>query len=162
MSFDKAQLKKAVEHLAFDEYHFRCYAHLLRGGRLRPTVEQAFIYSLLLHFRILLDFFYGKPEKDDVSVNHFRRCFREFETAFPSTLPKLDDADALSKNLNKRLVHFTATRWEKRAPSMKYYARYFGRIEKLIAAFQMALPEDVRQVFAEWLQRWERMHPGTV
>jgi hypothetical protein len=41
--------------------HFRCYVDMYRAGKLLryPTISQAVVYSLLLHFRVLLAFFYG-------------------------------------------------------------------------------------------------------
>jgi hypothetical protein len=166
VTFDEDQLKKAVKYLAFDVHHFRCYARLHREGRLRacaPTVGQAVLYSLLLHFRLLLDFFYGPPRFDDCWAGHFR-VFPGFAAAFPSEIlePTPEDARAVSVNLNKRLAHLTATRWEKKAPPMNYYDKYFDGIEKLIVAFQAALPDDVRRVFTTAVREWEGKHPGTI
>lgn len=54
---DIADQKKAVVHLAFEVYHFRCYRRLFGNSRLIPVARQAVIYSLLLHERVLLGFF---------------------------------------------------------------------------------------------------------
>jgi hypothetical protein len=166
MTFSEEQLKQAVEHLAFDVQHFRCYVRLHREGQLRkcsPTVSQAVIYSLLLHLRLLLDFFYGPPRYDDCWVGHFR-SLPGFAAKFPSEIlvPAPEDARALSVNLNKRLAHFTAIRWEVQAPAMDFYDRYFDGIENLIGAFQAALPVEIRQVFTEAIGQWERRHPAVV
>jgi len=163
VTFDKDQLKKAVEHLAFEVQHFRCYARLHRENRLgasTPTVAQAVRYSLLLHFRLLLDFFYGRAQSDDCSVDHFK-ALPGFAAAFGSK-PEPKDVATVREDLNKRLAHLTATRWEKKAPPMDYYEKHFDRIENLMVRFQAALPDDVRQVFINEVGEWERKHPGTI
>ena len=43
---------------------------------------------------------------------------------------------------------------------MNFYEKYFDEIEHLIAAFQAALPDDVRQGFTKELSKWEGRHPG--
>ncbi len=83
---EKDQLKQAVRHLAFDVYHFRCYRRLHHEGRLSacaPAVSQAVRYSLLLHVRVLLNFFTGPPRKDDCWVGHFKE-FAGIEVAHKS------------------------------------------------------------------------------
>jgi len=124
MFFDRTELAIAAHHLAFDIHHFRFYARLHKEGRLTafgPAVHQAFLYSLLLHFRILLDFFYKEPLQDDCCVGHFR-ALPEFEAAFPPAMyiPPVGARD-VSVNLNKRLAHMTATRWREKQPHMAYY-----------------------------------------
>jgi hypothetical protein len=166
MTFDEGQLAKAVNHLAFDVYHFRCYTRLYREGRLTtcaPTAAQAVIYSLLLHLRLLLDFFYGPPKLDDCWVGHFS-VLPGFTASFgaPSGAPTRDDARTLSGNLHKRLAHLTATRWEKEAPPMNYYNTYLDGIDHLLTTFEAALPKNVRQVFANGLRDWERKHPAAI
>jgi hypothetical protein len=165
MVFEKDELEKAARDIAFDMYHFRLYVRLQRSGNLwacNQTVNQAIIYSLLLHFRILLDFFYREATQDDCCVGHFRG-FKEFAVAFPPDIHVAPDgAWEVSFNLNKRLAHFTATRWREEQPEMAYYERYFDGIETLIAAFQRALPSDIRETFTEALGRWETVHPATI
>jgi hypothetical protein len=165
MAFTEAELKKAVTHLAFDVYHFRCYARLHREGQLQgcaPTVSQAVIYALLLHLRLLLDFFYGPPMKDDFWVGHFN-VLPGFASNFPPiTDPKPDEARALSNNLNKWLAHLTATRWEKPQPTMAFYDQYFDGIEKILTSFEAALPDDARQAFTKAHTRWEKSHPANL
>jgi hypothetical protein len=120
MEFTEADLKRAVPHLAFDMQHFRCYLKLHRNTKLQracPAASQAVVYSLLLHLRLLLDFFYGPPKKDDCWAGHFG-VLPGFSAAFSSRAasPTRDQAREVSTNLHKRLAHLTATRWEKRAP----------------------------------------------
>lgn len=161
MSFEKEALKKAAKHIAFDMYHFRLYERMYKGRSpsITPTIHQAVIYSLLLHFRVLLDFFYRKPTQDDCGVGHFR-VLPEFDAAFPAAfqLPP-NGAREISISLNKRLAHFTATRWTERQPDMEHYAKHFDRINTLIDSFQEALPQDMQQVFLTSMHEWRRRHP---
>jgi len=163
MVLDKVELRKSLDHLAFDVQHFRCYIDLRnnsRLGQLCPAARQAVVYSLLLHLRLLLDFFYGPPRLDDCWVGHFR-VLPGFSRVFPSKLSKGDAARELSIHLHKRLAHLTATRWRKRAPSMTYYEKYFQQIDELIDIFGKALPDDLRASFEVELKRWEKVHPST-
>jgi hypothetical protein len=159
MLFTEAELKKAVVHLAFDVHHFRCYVELHETTNIRqicPAASQAVVYSLLLHLRLLLDFFYGPAKKDDCCVEHFR-VLTGFSAAFPPNIvsPTPSEARQVSMNLHKRLAHLTATRWKERAPSMDFYQKYFDTVDKLIGKFEAALPDDVRAIFLSELHRWE-------
>jgi hypothetical protein len=163
MTFEKPELKKALVELAFDVQHFRCYVQLYKNTKLQrvcPAAYQAVLYSMLLHFRLLLDFFYGKPKKDDCSVRHFR-ILQGFSTAFPASL-LLAPPDKVSFNLHKRLAHLTATRWEQPRPSMDHYEKHFDQVNKLLNLFQAALPADMRMVFISELNKWENRHPATM
>jgi hypothetical protein len=162
MQFDKDQLKKAVKELAFEVQHFRCYVQMHRNATLdgHPTDTQAVRYALLLHMRILLDFFFGPTREDGVGVGHFRRTLPEFGAKFPKIkTPKPRDAGEVRVNLHKRLAHLTASRWEKQTPDMEYYAKHFDDMDALIVSFQDALPHTLRTVFVDSLRVWERRHP---
>ncbi len=164
--FTEEDLKKAVIHLAFDVQHFRCYVTLHKNTELRqacPAASQAVAYSLLLHLRLLLDFFYGPPKKDDCWVGHFG-VLPGFSAAFSSRAasPTRHEAREISINLHKRLAHLTATRWQKSAPSMNYYQQYFDDMDKLIDKFEAALPGDVRRLFVTNMHKWENRHPAII
>src|SRR5260370_25832012 len=111
--------------------HFRIYVH--RYGQYMHSKEhracyQAMIYSLLLHFRLLLHFFYGSPRGDDCCAKHFR-ILPGFEVAFPPSIHERPIwEEDLRKHLNKRLAHFTATRWTENQPPMNYYAARFTEV----------------------------------
>jgi hypothetical protein len=160
---DEAQLKEALKHLAFDVYHYHCYSKLHHEGRLTcpPVLSQAVIYALLLHLRLLLDFFYKTPKRDDIGVDHFR-VFPEFDAAFPSRIldPDPNDVRQVSFSLNKRLAHFTATRWTETQKPMQFYDKYFTSIDKLLVMFEAALPDGPRQIFVNTVRDWERKHPA--
>jgi hypothetical protein len=79
----------------------------------------------------------------------------EFAAAFPPPITKPAGAETLSKNLNKRLAHLTATRWRERQPDMSFYERYFDGIQTHMAAFQEALPIELRNSFLENMQVFE-------
>ncbi|MFI5108575.1 MAG: hypothetical protein ACHP78_07005 [Terriglobales bacterium] len=157
MSLTSEELAKAVPHLAFDFFHFRFYTRHLKDGslaRCSPAVQQAVLYALLLHFRVLWDFFYEPPIKDDCTVAHFR-VFPKFAASFPSTITKPAGAATLSRNLNKRLAHLTATRWREPQPGMTFYERYFDDIEAHMAAFQEALPAELQNSLVQNMQLFE-------
>jgi hypothetical protein len=161
-----ADLEEALKHLAFDVHHFRSYACLYREGALAscsPLIAQGVRYSLLLHFRVLLNFFNAPPRRDDNRwVGNFRQ-FSRIEELFKSGVltpnPKLKE---VAVHLNKRLAHFTATRWKEKAPDMAFYAKHFHEIEQRITAFQTGLPAEMRQFFSDALNDWERKHPAVL
>lgn len=165
MQFNEDQLKDAVREFAFDVQHFRCYVKMHRSGMLNghPSVAQAVRYSLLLHLRVVLDFFYGPTRQDGVGVGHFRKTFPAFGTRFRKIkVPKPADAERIRMNLHKRLAHLTSTRWEVRAPAMNYYDSYFDDTDALLIAFKDALPSDVQQVFLKGLLDWDSKHPAAI
>jgi hypothetical protein len=165
MRYTSDELKKAVKEIAFDMQHFRCYVEMHRAGKLlrHRTISQAVVYSLLLHLRVLLAFFYGPVSRDDVWVGDFGETFPSFQFKFqPIVVPAPDDARDVSFQLNKRLAHLTATRWRKKAPSMDFYGKYFDGVEALIMRFQDALPDDVKAIWTVEMARWGKLHPPVV
>lgn len=164
-AFTVDELKRAVEHLSFEMQHFRCYSKLYSNSdleRLSGAAHQAVRYALLLHLRLLVDFFYMEAEQDDCHVDHFN-VLDGFEADFPASI-HLHSARSkkLSVDLNKLLAHFTATRWEKYRPPMNDYDEFIPTIDDLITRFEAALPEDVRQVYLKHYRYWEYSHPATV
>jgi len=155
MPIRKDELHKALEHLAFDICHFRLYVERLKSGSKQDRADsQAMLYALLLHVRLLIDFFYGKPTHDDCCVCHFD-LLDGFEQAFPASLRKEPKWKAdISGHLNKRLAHLTASRWRETRPAMDHYARHFGTILDLISRFEQALPPGSRQVWDRGKRMW--------
>ena len=162
--FSVDQLKKAVEHLSFEMQHFRCYSKLYSNDDLRRfsgAAHQAVRYALLLHLRLLIDFFYGEATQDDCHVDHFN-VLDGFEAAFPASIHLHSARNRkMSVDLNKLLAHMTATRWEKNRPPMDDYDKFILTISDLITRFEAALPEDVRQVYLKHYRSWECSHPAT-
>jgi hypothetical protein len=155
----ESELAIAVQHLAFDFFYFRLYSGLNRDfgfGISNPAASQAVTYALLLHFRVILDFFYtAQPKKDDCCVTHFLQLSPAFKANFPA-LARPTWLKEVRDNLHKRLAHMTATRWRERQPDMDYYRKYFGDIDDLTETFLKALPADLRTAFdSEW-NRFER------
>ena len=80
----ESELPIAVKHLAFDLFYFGLYRSLIKDFMFvltNPAASQAITYALLLHFRVILDFFYTtQPIKDDccvtVSYTH-QMCIRD-------------------------------------------------------------------------------------
>jgi hypothetical protein len=92
-------------------------------------------------------------------VTHFR-VLPEFAAKFAETIPESERAAAVRSNLNKRLAHFTATRWRTTAPEFGPYEDCFPEIEKLLVAFEAVLPSGAHRVFAENRAFWEAQHPA--
>jgi hypothetical protein len=145
MTFTEVDLRSAVNHLAFDMFHFKHYAAthqtLLHDANHR-VCYQATIYSMLLHFRVFLHFFYGQPKRDDCCAEHFR-ILPGFEQKFPASLHAVPIwEEELRIHLNKRLAHFTATRWKQNQPPLAYYTARFPEILDLVNRFEAALPGE--------------------
>src|ERR1700685_3733691 len=125
VTFPESDLLHAGEHLAFDVFYFRLYADRYRTYRSDMQYKeshQAVLYALLLHFRLLLHFFYGKPQHDDCCAEHFR-SLPGFEAGFPPEIHTVPPWEGeVRRHLNKRLAHFAATRWKTPRPDMDYYA----------------------------------------
>lgn len=165
-AFTVDELKKAVEHLSFEMQHFRCYSKLHRNAefaRFGGATHQAVGYALLLHLRLLIDFFYREAQQgDDCKVDHFN-VLDGFEAAFPASIHlHSPQTRQMSVYLNKLLAHMTAIRWEKSTrPPMSDYYEFLPTIDDLITRFEAALPEDVRQVYLKHYRYWEYFHPAT-
>jgi hypothetical protein len=164
-AFDVGELTKAVEHLAFEMQHFRCYSKLHGNddlARLCPAARQAVMYALLLHLRLLIDFFYKDATQDDCTVDHFN-ILDGFQAKFPASIHTNDaNVKKMSTDLNKLLAHVTAARWEKPRPPMNEYDKFNPTIDNLIAPCEMALPEGIRLVFLSHYTKWESAHQPIV
>src|SRR5437879_6421158 len=87
-AFSVEELKEAVKHLAFEMQHFRCYSKLYSNedlARFSRAARQAVMYSLLLHLRLLIAFFFSEATQDDCHVDHFN-ILPGFQAAFPATI----------------------------------------------------------------------------
>jgi hypothetical protein len=117
---------------------------------------QAAVYALLIHLRLIVDFFFEKPKHDDVSVLHFREM-EDFDHG--SDLAKVAPPNGikeLREHLNKRLAHLTATRWREQAPRIEYYAGFFESVESHLDAFENTLPADFKARYEKALRLWDR------
>jgi hypothetical protein len=151
------ELTKAAEHIAFEIQHFRCYAILHNDPALRavsPAASQAVGYALLLHLRVLIEFFFCEPEQDDCHVVHFH-ALPGFTAAFPPyTHERTKHTDEVAKYLNKLLAHFTANRWEEHRPAWKYYEEYSPVIAELANKFETALQGEAKVAYDRGQRRW--------
>lgn len=157
-TFSADELATAAKHIAFEIHHFRCYAVLKNDQRLRsvsPAASQAVGYALLLHMRVLIDFFFTKPELDDCHVVHFR-VLPGFTAAFPPDIHKRTQQTAeVLEHLNKLLAHFTANRWEDRRPDWSVYDKYTPIIENLATRFEGALQGDAKAGYDKGRTLWQ-------
>ncbi len=151
------ELIQAAEQIAFEIQHFRCYSALKSNNDLSalcPAASQAVGYALLLHLRILIEFFFSEPEQDDCHVVHFR-VIVGFTDAFPSAIhERTTRTDEVVKYLNKLLAHFSATRWEEHRPAWDYYDEYSPTIEALSARFEQALPGEFKSAYEKGYRKW--------
>ena len=156
-SFEEKELMSAATDVAFEMASFRFYSRVYRGEIRPPTFSracsQAMNYALLVHLRVLLGFFHGQPKNDDCCVQHFARLAGFANSFSPQVHLSAEERKELRQNLNRRLAHFSATRWEKTQRSMGYYAKSFKHVEAQIAAFENALPAAIRAAFTEATQR---------
>jgi hypothetical protein len=162
--FTPDELAKAAEHIAFEIRHFRCYAELKDDHRLSeicPAATQAVGYALLMHLRVLIEFFFCEPEQDDCHVVHFREL-PGFTKGFPPSIhEQTSRTDEVARHLNKLMAHFTATRWEKRRPPWDYYDEYAPAIRDLASRFESALTGNVRAAYYKGYKKWGH-HTSTV
>lgn len=139
--------------------HFRLYAATYR--LLKGACYQATIYSMLLHFRILIHFFYGPGKyEDDCWVGDFR-ALPGFDAAFPSYVTPTWERD-VRVNLNKRLAHFTIVRWRDNQPTLNYYTVHFAEVLELIQRFEAALPGEIGQHFSKSVAFWKSQYQEPV
>jgi hypothetical protein len=157
------ELIKAAEHIAFEIQHFRSYTVLHNNPHLRticPAASQAVGYALLLHLRVLMEFFFCEPEQDDCHVVHFR-ALRGFMAAFPPDIhERTKHTDEVAKYLNKLLAHFTANRWEEHRPAWNYYEEYSPVILDLAKKFETALHGEAKVAYDRGQQRWLHHAPN--
>jgi len=162
--FSPDELDKAAPHIAFEILHFRCYAKLKSDQhlhRLCSAATQAVGYCLLLHLRLLIDFFFCAPTHDDCHVVHFR-MLPGFMDAFPPELhPMTEGTKKVSASLNKLLAHFTATRWEEHRPAWDYYEEYVPVIHRLTERFEAALPSTTKAAYDDGYRQW-RHHASSL
>jgi len=153
---------KAAKHIAFEMQHFRTYAVLKNNNELRtvsPAASQAVGYTLLLHLRVLMDFFFSEAEQDDFHVDHFRSQ-PGFTAAFPPSIHERTQHTAeVSRYLNKLLAHFTAIRWEEKRPAWDYYDEYAPVIADLTTRFAAALRGDVKTAYDAGYKQWLHHSP---
>jgi hypothetical protein len=156
--------------IAYEMYHFRFLAQLYRDGQAGGGLWfQLWAQSMLLHLRIMIEFFYGKgPNSQDVTI----RSFLELPGfAFPTQLyssqpriylssnargrPESMTMNEVKKALNERLVHFGTGRWTDYHPGHEDYERCYDELETRIIAFRNALPEPHRSTFDHRLRELE-------
>ena len=158
-------IKRSVEHVAFEFYHFQLYGDLIQmriAGRGGPVMAEALFqavgYQYLMHQRALLDFFYSDTGQDDDLLASDFCILNGFSVklgSLPWENPPRWSRD-VKVHLNKRLAHITSPRWKEPAPAMNYYHQYFPEICNLISAFRSALPSEFATKLSERMDRWIR------
>jgi hypothetical protein len=160
--FGPDELAKAAEHIAFEILHFRSYSALKTNAELRaacPAATQAVGYALLLHLRVLIEFFFCEPEQDDCHVVHFR-ALPGFTASFPPDIhERTPHTDEVTKYLNKLLAHFTANRWEDHRPAWDFYDEYSPVVAELATKFEAALQGEAKAAYDRGQRRWLHHSP---
>lgn len=110
----------------------------------------ALLESLLLHTRVLHDFFYPnkkkKPRPDDVLASHF---IPDWDTRCPR---KPEYIGKQKKRLNKALAHLTTARLGYDSDGKKWNVTAIrNEMHDVIEQFIGRLPQDQKQWFAELL-----------
>ena len=152
--------------LAFEVYQFRNCQRLGQivgpyGREASPPLSQVVNYTLLLHFRILLEFLYSKPKKDDIRAGYFKIVAgvdRQRLTEIPESpkwnLVKRNDL-TLQEHLNKRLARLTPSRIKSVRPDMDYYRDHFAELDATLESLIKILPKAFQDSFAIGMGRWE-------
>jgi hypothetical protein len=162
--------EEATVRIAYEMYHFRCLARIYRDGNSgRGLWWQLVSQSLLLHLRILIEFFYWDcRDSRDVTIRHF---VERDDFSFPSELysaplkirpvcdipGRLDEMSVtqVKEALDQRLVHFGKGRWNGYHPGHDDYERCFDELECRIVAFRTALPDHLKRAFDLRLSQFE-------
>lgn len=165
MDFDRATAT-----IAYEMYHFRCLAQLYRDGKAEGGFwGQVCAQSLLLHLRIMIEFFYGKrPNDQDVTIKQFLAADgfsfspelqevpeRMLLTSKTPNRPRSMTMREVKEALNQRLVHFGIGRWHGYHPGLDDYEPCFDDLEARIVAFRKALPEHLMIIFDNRLRQFQ-------
>jgi len=103
--------------------------------------SSAYLESLVLHLRNLIDFFYTPSTRDDIVAEHF---VAQWTADCPVMSPLLDDA---KERANKLCAHLTYTRlhmdktWE--------WAAIWAELKQVIRCFVSHLPAERKPWFAD-------------
>ncbi|MEO8099418.1 MAG: hypothetical protein ABI811_17070 [Acidobacteriota bacterium] len=158
-------LEKAAHYLGFEVYHLRYYVGLYKqdkdfkaiGRFLGPAMQDSLSYSLLVHLRVLLTFFYpGQRKPGDCSVRHFIPQFRYARSTY-----KKQEIEKIRRHLSKRLVHFNSVRWTEadKHIGLSNYSHCADHIDELLTVFEAGLEEldpSIRKSYTARLQRFQR------
>jgi hypothetical protein len=158
-------LPEAAYRIAFEMFHLQYYTDLWVNspgeGRLRTRFGErlgtAFEYSIFLHLRVVLEFFYNRhPKDDDVWVGDFRRD-PTFAQAFPEALSDPSpSADEIRARLNKWFAHFTRSRIEQQHDhqGLGHYRPCWEQVLVLIDTFHSALSGASLERFNERMKQF--------
>ena len=144
------QLKSLLrKHLSFEIGRFRKSASLWDKAKYGGVEDAMIRESCLIHMRLLLDFFYPRinPKKskhEDVFASDYLPERGRLPQELANNPPWLQE---YRDQLDWRLAHLTMKRFEFDERPVWQPQEQFGHLERLIAAFLVALPADVRAEF---------------
>ena len=114
--------------------------HFLGGA-----IRNALLESLLIHARILTDFFFTDPSReDDVSAKHFFHNEEDWRVDFKTECPYLYEN---RQRLNKSVAHLSYSRIEYESDKEWQYGRISNELHSIWDKFRSSLPTESREWF---------------
>lgn len=144
MTPTKEQLLEAIEHISFEMNRYLYTAKPI--CKLPEKYDQVVRESCLLHSRIIGDFFFGNPRKDDISISHYYDELiskDELRAEIEKSKSKWED---YKDRINKKLCHLTFSR--NKANPMNMNEKDEINFDTLIRLFEDNLPQHFRKKWA--------------
>ena len=134
---------KILGELKFEIDSFYVAAEIICSGkRLEPPLDGLLLEACLLHFRLIWDFFYERPQKNDIGVKHF----------LPGGIPRKErpkqtaELRTVRRALDETIAHLSRRRitpaFKKGQISFTDLPMMQGHVAKLFAAFTSKLTPD--------------------
>jgi hypothetical protein len=142
------------KHLSFEINRFRNGVSLWGASKYGVPADAMIRESCLLHFRLLLEFFYprgnhSKSHHEDVFVYDYLPDVSKLLPSFQRLLEAPDWLQEYRDMLDWRLAHLTRERFKFEEPPHRVWnpAEQFVLIEQLIAEFLAALDPGMSKLF---------------
>jgi hypothetical protein len=144
----KAMLRK---HLSFEINRFRLAASFWGKCQHDRLVDAMIRESCLIHFRLLLDFFYPRidpqfSKHNDIFVSDFLPDPEAIRPEFRELLKEPPWLKGYRDQLDWRLAHLTLNRFQFEGHRWEA-SQQFQHVERLISLFLADLPGDLRDCF---------------
>ena len=111
-------------------------------------LQNALLESFVIHYRALLDFFYAKPRRDDVSANDYFDSVDEWPKLRP---PETEVLKLSRKRAGKEIAHLTYARLDVTPETKGWRFRQITEdLNRVIQAFLDNIPRE--RLGDAWLQ----------